>query len=81
MIQPAYAHVVGAQTTARMPTRFAALEALLAAVTSAGVVIGRESIPTDSGLEAISIFSDTADDCFLIMRINDHTFTITRRPQ
>jgi len=34
-------------------------------------------IAMDSGLDAISVFSDTGDDQFLIMRINADTCTIT----
>ena len=82
MIHPQhYAHVVTVERPARWPTRFAALDALLATVTSAGVVFEREAIPMDSGLDAISVFCDTSDDQFLIMRINADTFTISRRPR
>ena len=83
MIQASYAHVVTVQRPrGKFPTRFAALDALLSTVTAAGVVIEREAIPMDSGLDAISVFSsggDLGDDCFLIMRINADAFTITRR--
>ena len=74
-----YAHVVTVQRPARLPGRFAALEGLLSAVTSAGVVFERTAIPMDSGLDAISVFSDASEETFLIMRINADTFTITRR--
>jgi hypothetical protein len=83
VIHASYAHVVTVQRPrGKFPTRFAALEALLSAVTAAGVIIEREAIPMDSGLDAIIVFSSGGDlghDCFLIMRINADTFTITRQ--
>jgi hypothetical protein len=71
---PPIAHV----QPAVLPTRFAALNALLQRVTATGCIIERTAIPFDSGLDAISIFAENAPDAFLICRINDDTFTIRR---
>ncbi len=78
-----YAHAVHVSGPVKsFPNRFAALDALLSAVTSAGRVVERAAIPGDSGLDAMLIFAEAgSEDAFLISRINDHTFMIVRRPR
>ena len=81
-----YAHVITVDTSidtsiekpAVFPTRFDALNALFATITTAGVVVERTAIPGDSGLDSLCLFAEGTDDRFLISRINAWTFTIRR---
>ena len=73
-----YAHVQTMIRPAILPSRFAALDSLFSKVTNAGVVLRREAIPHDSGLDTISIISEQGDDVFFIYRINADTFMIRK---
>ena len=59
-------------------SRVAALDSLLSKMAEGGLILQREAIPFDSGLDTISIFSEQSEDVLFIYRINGDTFTIRR---